>query len=243
MLLRRGCGRTAKRTQLSFERILCQQSAMIWIALSLFFFYLVVRELRNPLLEFSEFSAFDIGYVLALLLLALVCAWPPYSNWRFEQQMVRIANQITGLNNASVHCNSIFDAIFDNEVNRAGHANPQTGEIVLQHSWCGKLDDYIAAPHSPSDEINWSMSLFVHEVMHIRGELNESKTECQAIQRRLRAEKLFGVPENIAKQNIAHYYQKLYFGRHPYFNADCQLGGAMDERLEDWSLPAIVQKR
>jgi hypothetical protein len=215
---------------------------MIWIALSLFFFYLVYRELRNPMLEFSEFSAFDIGYVIALLALALACAWPPYSNWRFEQKLVRVANQLSGLNHASVHCNSIFDTIFDNEINVAGHANPRTGEIVLQHSWCDKLEDYLASPKSPDDEINWSMSLFVHEVMHIRGELNESKTECQAIQRRVRAEELLGVPVHIARENTAHYYQKLYFGRHPYFNPDCQFGRAMDEKLADWSFPAVAQK-
>jgi hypothetical protein len=216
---------------------------MIWIALSVFFFWLVVHELRKPLLGLSELSGFDIGVVFVLMGLAFACAWPAYSTWRFEQKLERVANEIAGVNNASVHCNSVFDAIFDNAVNRAGHANPQTGEIVLQHSWCDKLEDYLASPDAPSDEINWSMSLFVHEVMHIRGELNESKTECQAIQRRVRTEKLLGVWEHIARQNTEHYYQNLYFGRHPYFNAECQRGGAMDERLEDFTLPVVDQKK
>ncbi len=215
---------------------------MIWIAISAFFFWLVYRELRNPLLEFSEFGAFEFGYIAFLLLLAFAAAWPPFSTWRFEQRLVRIASVLADGKPASVHCNTIFDAIFDNEVNVAGHADPRTGEIVLQHSWCSKLEDYLAAPDQASDELNWSMSLFVHEVMHIRGEYNESKTECQAIQRRLRTEIMFGVSEAIARKNIEHYYQNLYFGRHPYFTPDCQRGGAMDERLEDWTMPVVIAR-
>jgi hypothetical protein len=68
----------------------------------------------------------------------------------------------------------------------------------------------------------------------------ESKTECQAIQRRVRAERLFGVPDPIARKNAAHYYEKLYWQRHPYFAVECAAGGGMDERLADWSWPSTA---
>ena len=210
---------------------------MVWALISLFFFYLVYRELSNPLIELGEFSAFDMGYVVALLLFALAFAWPPVSNWRFERRLAEIAGLLAERSDISVHCNSAFDAIFDSEINVAGHANPETGEIVFQHSWCGKLLDYLANPETASDELSWSMSLFVHEAMHTRGEYVESKTECQAIQRRVRAERLFGVPEPIARKNAAHYYQNLYWQRHPYFAVECASAGALDERLADWSWP------
>lgn len=210
---------------------------MLWLLISFCFLWMVYRELRNPLLEFSEFSTFDIGYVLVLLLLACAFAWPPVSNWRFERRLSEIASQLAERPGVSVHCNSAFDAIFDNEINVAGHANPETGEIVLQHSWCGKLIDYLAQPQHASDELSWSMSLFVHEAVHARGELVESKTECQAIQRRVHAERLLGVPVSIAAKNAAHYYENLYWQRHPYFAPECSAGGAMDERLADWTWP------
>ncbi len=210
---------------------------MFWVLISLFFFWLVYRELSNPLLEFSEFSAFDIGYVAVLLMLAFAFAWPPISNWRFESRLSEIASQLAQRPDVSVHCNSVFDAIFDNEINVAGHANPETGEIVLQHSWCGKLMDYLAQPESASDELSWSMSLFVHEAMHARGEYVESKTECQAIQRRVQAEGLFGVPESVAVKNATHYYENLYWQRHPYFVDECVSGGELDEGLAGWSWP------
>lgn len=210
---------------------------MLWVLMSLLFVYLLYRELSNPLLEISEFSAFDIGYVAALLLLAIAFAWPPFRNWRFEKRLSEIAGVLAERPDVSVHCNSVFDAIFDNEINVAGHANPETGEIVLQHSWCGKLMDYLALPENANDELSWSMSLFVHEAMHARGETIESKTECQAIQRRVHAERLFDVPERIARKNAAHYYENLYWQRHPYFVAECVSGGALDERLAGWTWP------
>jgi hypothetical protein len=212
---------------------------MIWIAISLLFFWMVYRELTNPLMELSEFGVFEIGYVITLLALAFAAAWPPFSTWRLEQRLVRVATVLADQKKVSVHCNTIFDSIFDNELRVAGHANPLTGEIVFQYSWCRKLVDYLAAPESASDELNWSMSVLVHEAMHIRGELNESKTECQAIQRRVRAEIMLGVPKAIALKNTEYFYQNLYFNRHPYFTPDCQRGGALDERLDDWQLPIL----
>ena len=212
---------------------------MLWALISMFFIWLVYRELSNPLLALSEFSTFDIAYVIGLLLLAIAFAWPPVSNWRFERRLSDIASQLAERRGVSVHCNSAFDAIFDNDINVAGHANPETGEIVLQHSWCGKLIDYLAHPESANDELSWSMSLFVHEAMHARGEYVESKTECQAIQRRIHAERLFGVPEPIAIKNAAYFYQNLYWMRHPYFTAECRAGGALDEHLSDWTWPKI----
>ena len=210
---------------------------MLWVLISLFFFYLIYRELSNPLLELSEFSTFDVGYVVVLLLLAFAFAWPPVSNWRFERRLSEIAGVLAERADVSVHCNSAFDAIFDSEINVAGHANPETGEIVLQYSWCGKLIDYLEQPENASDELSWSMSLFVHEAMHARGEYVESKTECQAIQRRVHAEQLFGVPEPIAAKNATHYYENLYWRRHPYFAVECVSGGALDERLAYWNWP------
>ena len=210
---------------------------MLWVLISLFFFYLIYRELSNPLLELSEFSTFDVGYVVVLLLLAFAFAWPPVSNWRFERRLSEIAGVLAERADVSVHCNSAFDAIFDSEINVAGHANPETGEIVLQYSWCGKLIDYLEQPENASDELSWSMSLFVHEAMHARGEYVESKTECQAIQRRVHAERLFGVPEPIAAKNATHYYENLYWRRHPYFAVECVSGGALDERLAYWNWP------
>ncbi len=74
--------------------------------------------------------------------------------------------------------------------------------------------------------------LLVHEAMHIRGELNESKTECQAIQRHVRAAKMLGVPEDVALEHANRYYSEE-FSKHPYYSSKCVPGSEWDEKLPD----------
>jgi hypothetical protein len=203
---------------------------MIWIGISIVFWFLVIRELLNQRLTFAEFDGFDWGYLVTLIIIASLTAWMPFSHWRFEQQLSRFASKLADNKPANVHCNTAFDAIFDNDLNVAGHANPETGEIVMQYTWCAKLINYIDNPQKATDQEIWSMSVFVHEAMHARGEYNEAKTECQAIQRRHRAERMFGISDLVARKNSNYYYRVLY-PQHPYFSADCAKGKAMDERL------------
>ena len=82
--------------------------------------------------------------------------------------------------------------------------------------------------------------MFTHESMHVRGELNEAKTECEAVQRNYRAAKLLGVPDDIARKNALDYYSILYKRRAiigglagSYYSDQCAPGKAMDEHLED----------
>jgi hypothetical protein len=82
--------------------------------------------------------------------------------------------------------------------------------------------------------------------MHIRGELNEALTECQAIQRNYRAAKLLGVSDATAKHNALDIYNINYQQRGQiggmqaaYYSFECAPGKAMDEHLIDstWASP------
>jgi hypothetical protein len=82
--------------------------------------------------------------------------------------------------------------------------------------------------------------------MHIRGEMNEARTECQAIQRNYRSAKLLGVPDEVARQNALDIYNVDYQERgkaggmqSAYYSEQCAPGQAMDEHLVDstWSTP------
>jgi hypothetical protein len=54
-----------------------------------------------------------------------------------------------------------------------------------------------------------SLGLFTHESMHVRVELNEALTECEAVQRNYRAARLLVVPDAIAKRNALDYYNSV----------------------------------
>ncbi len=82
--------------------------------------------------------------------------------------------------------------------------------------------------------------------MHIRGEMNEARTECEAVQRNYRAAKMLGVPDATAKKNALDYYNIAYQERGKvggmtgaYYSVECAPGRAMDEHLPDstWANP------
>ncbi|MFK7891112.1 MAG: hypothetical protein AB8B63_09895 [Granulosicoccus sp.] len=76
------------------------------------------------------------------------------------------------------------------------------------------------------------MTIWCQEAMHVRGELNAAKTECQAIQRHVRVARMFGLPEQLA---ITHAQQNYHqeFPRHPYHSANCHPRSKWDEQLND----------
>jgi hypothetical protein len=91
-----------------------------------------------------------------------------------------------------------------------------------------------------------SLAMFTHESMHVRGEYNEARTECEAVQRNYRAAKLLGVPDATAKKDALAYYYGDYMMREKiggmagdYFSDQCAPGKAMDEHLSDstWAMP------
>ena len=99
--------------------------------------------------------------------------------------------------------------------------------------------DYLPAHLDINDELH-SLNILTHESMHVRGELNEAITECQAVQRNYRAAKLLGVPDNIARKNALEYYYGSYMqlkeggpNAARYFSDQCAPGKEMDEHLSD----------
>jgi len=174
-----------------------KRTIMLWVLISLFFFWLVYRELTGNM-------PISKGYLLVVFSLALLCAWPPYHHWHFERFLTSIAGELAENHPAKVHCNTLFDTLFDEEPRIYGHADPQTGYIVIQYPRCSILMDYVR------------------------------QTECEAVQRNYRTAKLLGVPDNIAKQNALDYYNRYYLQRNDgYFSKECAPGKALDEHLSD----------
>jgi hypothetical protein len=216
---------------------------MLWILISLFFLWCAFREVRAA---FVAPPGFDLPrpiykpYLGTVLFLAALFAWPTIHRWQFEHFLSVKATELADNHRARVHCNTVFDTMLDPEMLTAGHANPQTGKIGIQHPWCSRLMSYLRHPDRASEDELWSLDMFTHESMHVRGELNEAVTECEAVQRNYRAAKLLGVPDDIARRNAVDYYNVLYKRRgtiggmqSAYYSDQCAPGKAMDERLSD----------
>jgi len=222
---------------------------MLWTLTSLFFFWCAFREIRTSIVAPRGFdfpTPVSKPYLTLVLALALLFAWPPVHTWHFERFLSAKATELADNRRAKVHCNTTFDTMLDPAMLAAGHANPQTGEIGIQHPWCGTLMSYLDHPNHATWEELSSLGVFTHESMHIRGELNEALTECEAVQRSYRAAKLLGVPDGTARRNALDYFNIIYQERgeiggmqSAYYSLECAPGKAMDEHLSDstWATP------
>ena len=222
---------------------------MLWILISLFFCWCAFREIRG---SFIAPAGYDLPmpvskpYLAVVLALAVLFAWPTVHRWHFQHFLSVKATELADNHRAKVHCNTMFDTMLDSEMLASGHANPRTGEIGIQKPWCGTLMSYLAHPGRATELEVVSLDIFTHESMHIRGEMNEALTECEAVQRNYRAAKLLGVPDAIAKRNALDYYNTSYQQRGKigglagsYYSDQCAPGKAMDEHLRDstWATP------
>ncbi len=222
---------------------------ILWILISLFFLWCAFREIRAGIVAPSGYDfpvPISKSYLALVLLLAALFGWPTIRTWSFQRFLTSRATALAEPHRAKVHCNTIFDTMVDSEMLASGHANIETGEIALQHPWCGTLMSYLRHPARASHDELFALDMFTHESMHVRGERNEAVTECQAIQRNYRAAKLLGVPDRIAKQNALDYYNVNYQERRiiggmqaAYYSAECAPGKALDEHLYDstWATP------
>lgn len=204
---------------------------MILGLLAIFFFWMVLRELFNKERPFAKYDSFDVGYLAVLIFLTYLCARSPVKLWMFEKMLSEKASVLAQRADVDVRCTSVFDSIFDRyDMVRAGSAYPSTGEIVFHHGWCQQFMAYLDHPENVTDDELFSMHVFTHEVMHIKGEMNERKADCQAVQRNLQAGVLLGVEPSLARKNALSFYQNLY-PKHPYFDKQCGPNKALDERL------------
>jgi hypothetical protein len=222
---------------------------MLWMLASLFFLGCALREIRNSIRAAPGYAVpipVTPLYLALMLGLATLFGWPPLHTWYFQRFLSAKATELADEHRAYVHCNTLFDTMMDREMLAAGHASPVTGKMVLQKPWCGVLMDYLSHPQRANDRELWSLGMFTHESMHVRGEMNEAKTECQAVQRNYRAAKLLGVPDATARRNALDYYLNDYQERgriggmqSAYYSGDCAPGQALDEHLPDstWSDP------
>jgi hypothetical protein len=216
---------------------------MLWLAISLFFLWCAYREVSAAIVAPA---GYDLPrpvykpYLALVLVLAAGFAWPTLHRWYFEHYLSRMATLIADGHQASVHCNTLLDTMFDPAMLAAGHADPRTGKIVIQKPWCARLSSYLSHPGRADEEEIASLNLLTHESMHVRGEMNEVFTECQAVQRNARAARLLGVSDDVARRSALYYYNVTYQRRAEigglagsYYSSECAPGKALDEHLAD----------
>ena len=217
---------------------------MLWWLMAGLFAWLAVRELHHGFAPPPGMGRPNPGgaifMTMVLALIAAAFAYTPISYRLIERNLSEKARILSGNENARVHCNTVLDSIFSPDSLAAGYAEIETGMIYFQYPFCARLMDHLKHPNKLTTDELFSMQIFVHEVMHVRGERNEAKTECQALQRYAQASMLLGVPKDIAIENGTTYYRDYYQHRAQsgeysakYYTPECAPGRVLDEALPD----------
>jgi len=165
-------------------------------------------------------------------MLGLLCMIPMARHLQFENFLEKNAEALTDGKEVHLSCTTALESMFD-RFGAAGTGNPHTGKIVIQYPYCKYLRGFLKNPENPTIHELWSLNTFTHEAMHIRGEMNEQKTECQSIQRNHTAAILLGVPKSIAEHAAIRYFAELYPRQknNGYHSKECAPTKSLDEEL------------
>lgn len=176
------------------------------------------------------------AYFWVMLVLAGVALILPIRHQLFEYELELAVEKLLDKDKVKVSCNSYFDSLF--HLGAAGFVYRGEDIINLEVRTCSAMRDYLDDPAGANGAALYALHVLTHEAMHVAGEYVEITADCQAFQRNHRTAMHLGVPGNVAVFN-ARTIHRTRSPRHPYYSAECEPGGALDEQLPDaiWSGP------
>jgi hypothetical protein len=180
---------------------------------------------------------FPVWSVSLLAVLAVAAAVPGVRRHSEEQRLSHVASVLVG-HRVTVHCQSFGQALTDVGAelgfvkwDERGRPEPQT---LIKRDPCAELRHYYGGDeHHPSRDEIIAVHVLTHEAMHMRGELNESTAECQALQRDEQTAGLLGATPAQARMLARLYWGTVYPDMpDDYRTGDCGPGGRLDEELD-----------
>ncbi len=166
---------------------------------------------------------------------------------RLEDKLEKAASVIVGAP-VKVECQSFGRAFVDAGVELGfvpcGPDGVPLKETLIKRDQCRDLASYLRSDRAdPEPEQVIAVHILTHEAMHMKGEINEERTECFAVQRDAEMARLLGAPVASAR-DLAITYWRDHYPRMPdnYRSADCLPGGALDLGGEEapWDLDEEV---
>lgn len=174
--------------------------------------------------------------VSVLVLVAVLAAYPGAQRKVQERRLARVTTVLAGVG-TKVHCQSTIAALVDAGAELGWVAFGEDGvperETLIKQEACADLEAYRSGEKShPTEDQVIAVHVLTHEAMHMRGEANESVTECQALQRDAITAKELGATQEQAVK-LARLYWKVVYPYMPpdYWSEECRPGHALDEGL------------
>jgi hypothetical protein len=176
------------------------------------------------------FPAISVG-LLACLAMAALAPW--FLRIRLEHRLADAASKVVGTP-VSVHCQSFGEAFTDmgSELGyvMAGPDGLPEKKTTIKRNQCRDLSDFLKSDMgAPTQKQVVAVHTLTHEAIHMSGVMDESQTECLAVQRDAEMAALLGASPQEA-MNLARVYWIYVYPRMPadYTSSECGPGLALD---------------
>jgi hypothetical protein len=176
--------------------------------------------------------------VSALALIGAGLMVPVVRHERLKDRLASVASRLAG-SDVAVHCQGPGGEFFDAGAELGyvrwgadGHPEPAT---LIKRQQCRHLAAYLdSRGDSPSDAEVIAVHVLAHEAMHMSGVMEESETECLAVQRDAETARLMGATP-AAGAALARRYWRVFYPNlsEVYRNAECAPGRALDRHWSD----------
>jgi hypothetical protein len=178
---------------------------------------------------------FPVWSVSLLVLLALATAVPSARRKMEERRLGRVASQLVG-HAVTVKCQTTAGSLVDvhGELGfvRYGADGVPERRTEIKRDPCKQLQRYLSGHRALGQDAVIAVHVLTHEAMHMRGETNEARAECQAVQRDRTTSELLGATPEQALALARTYWLTVYPDMpDDYRSQDCGPGGAWDEHL------------
>ena len=171
-----------------------------------------------------------------LVVVAVVAAVPGARRGSEERRLERAADKLVG-HHVDVHCQTGAHALLDAGLELGYVLFDEDGvpepETVIKKQPCRDLAAYLRSDKSsPTPDQVVAVHVLTHESMHMRGEVDEAVTECEAVQRDAVTALVLGADHTEALALARAYWRDVY-PRMPddYATTDCAPGRSLDEGL------------
>lgn len=176
--------------------------------------------------------------VVCLALLVTASAFEVKHQW-VQARATALVVHVSGSREARADCQRFTPELVDLSVTSGFVFSDSQNVAHLRRTVCNDLHAWLlSSKRSPTDGQVRAVHITVHEAMHVRGEFNEARAECFAMQQDADAARFLGASRAQAAALAARYYRDVY-PRMPaeYVSGECAADHALDLTPGDGQFP------
>lgn len=128
-----------------------------------------------------------------------------------EIRGTQIVKEVSGKDQGKLKCQRFTETIYDTRPALQGYVDYDTPDVAtLKWKQCKQLQKYWSHPVSPEKKETLALQVLIHESIHVKGNRDESSTECEALYNHLKYAKGVGSDMDVVTNNMRDYIKNTY---------------------------------